>query len=63
MYGDGPCVVLERAGPIDLAFLEGGHHLFVVNQQTYFALGKFPVDPANGCYRPPELRTQRRGMR
>ena len=34
MYGDGPCVVLERAGPIDLAFLEGGHHLFVVNQGT-----------------------------
>ena len=40
MYGDGPCVVLERAGPTDLAFLEGGHHLFVVNQQTYFVLGK-----------------------
>ena len=63
MYGDGPCVVLERAGPTDLAFLEGGHHLFVVNQQTYFVMGKFSVDPANGCYRPPELRTQRRGMR
>ena len=62
MYGDGPCVVLERAGPIDLAFLEGGHRLFVVKQQTYFVLGKFPVDPANGCYRPPELRTQKRGM-
>ena len=55
MYGDGPCVVLERAGPIDVAFLKGGHHLLVVNQQTYFMLGKFPVDPANGCYRPPEL--------
>ena len=52
MYGDGPCVVLERAGPIDLVFLKGGHHLFVVNQQTYFVSGKFPVDPANGCYRP-----------
>ena len=63
MYGDCPCVVLERAGPIDLAFVEGGHHLFVVNQQTYFVLGKLPVDPANGCYRPPELGTQRRGMR
>ena len=33
MHGDGPCVVLERAGLIDLAFLEGGHHLFVVNQK------------------------------
>ena len=32
MYGDGPCVVLERAGPIDLAFLKGGHPLFVGNQ-------------------------------
>ena len=36
MYGDSPCIVLERAGLIDLAFLKGGHHLFVVNQQTYF---------------------------
>ena len=63
MYGDGPCVILERAGLINLAILEGGHHVFVVNQQTYFVLGQFPVDPANDCYRPPELRTQRRGMR
>ena len=63
MYGDGPCVVLQRAVPIDLAFLEGGHHLFVVNQQTYFVLGTFPVDPGNGYYRPPELGTQKGGMR
>ena len=63
MYGDGPCVVLEWAGPKDLAFLKGGDHLFVVNQQTYLVSGRFPVDPANGCYRPPELQTQRRGMR
>ena len=63
MYGDCPCVILERTGPIDLAFLKGGHHLFAVNQQTYFVLAKFPVDSANDCYCPPELRTQRRGMR
>ena len=43
MYSDGPCVVLERAGRIDLPFLEGGHHLFIDIQQTCFVGGAIRI--------------------
>ena len=59
---DGPSVVFEWAGLRGLAFLKGGHHLIVVDQETHFMLGELPVNPANGCNRPQELRTQERGM-
>ena len=58
MHCDGPGVVFERAGLRGLSFLEGGHHLIVVDQETHFILGDLPVNPAYGCYRPPELRAQ-----
>ena len=62
MHGNGPCVVFERAGLIDLAFLKGGHHLFVVNQQTYFVfffptnilrIGKVPCGSREWLLPPP----------